>query len=749
MRKSTKKDCPYELIEQLGYGGNAEVYLIQNKQHGKHAVKILNQNCRGYCLAERRARFRNEIEVISKNCIDIPGVMPIYESSIRGCWYTMPIAIPIMQHIHDNHSSVKDIVIGVAQLAETLMKLHSKQLSHRDIKPANIYYYCDRYYLGDFGLVDIPDNTGDFTRSDKALGAVFTMAPEMRRDPKHADGKKADVYSLAKSLWMLLTGNELGFDGPYDYNDRSLSLNVLLSHRDAYFVEIDELLMKATDNKPENRPDMETFINLLLQWLEVYGDKEKMDFRRWSFMNRLLFGECVPRTAVWENTEDIIRVLNTIPIANSYSHMLFSSKGGMDFLVAEPAHESGCISITDTAHAVIVAKPKELYYERFDDSPEWNYFLLEFDNLQYILDENETEEYEYLVEDVPGHYVSAKGYPYGVYDYDSGEKLPQGSRTVERYVKGKILFVLKTGPYNDISSTYDGRHGAFLPQSFRMYTMELHKQYLKLLERSGGNKELALQVLSLATAKHASVDPESPDSEDNSDEVKKLFLSSFTKWDLSPAIVPDESVAAIRFYISLHTGGMVGTLTKENQYLFCEDGHFHRVTEEKNPIYFSDRNVIVKVYEEVKKLLIKNTPYECEFFESLGIACGFGIDIKSEKCGSPSHLFTQEEMYGVMRDADDRIPHTMAIDEDGFVKLVPYLKYRRLYPVTFDLFEAGHNCVGKYADLSGVQDYYKTALYFWLRYLDSGRCQHADVDISTKTVEELIDEIQKQYEEKL
>ena len=297
----------------MGHGGNAEVHLIHNKRHGKHAVKILNQNGHGYRLKERKARFRNEIEVMSKNCKNNPGILPIYEYSFRGCWYTMPIAIPIMQHIHDTHASVKDIVIGVAQLAETLIKLHSKQLSHRDIKPANMYYYKGRYYLGDFGLVDIPDDMGDFTRSNKALGAVFTMAPEMRRDPKHADGRKADVYSLAKSLWILLTGNELGFDGPYDYNDRSLSLNVLLSYRDAYFVEIDELLMKATDNKPENRPDMEAFREHLLRWTEVYGDKEKMDYRRWSFLNRLLFGECVPRTAVWENTEDIIRVLNTIP----------------------------------------------------------------------------------------------------------------------------------------------------------------------------------------------------------------------------------------------------------------------------------------------------------------------------------------------------------------------------------------------------------------------------------------------------
>ncbi len=77
MRKSTEKECPYKLIGQIGRGGNAGVYLIKNRLHGKHAVKILNQNCNGKRLTERRARFRNEIEVITKNYKDISGIMPI------------------------------------------------------------------------------------------------------------------------------------------------------------------------------------------------------------------------------------------------------------------------------------------------------------------------------------------------------------------------------------------------------------------------------------------------------------------------------------------------------------------------------------------------------------------------------------------------------------------------------------------------------------------------------------------------
>ncbi len=65
--------------------------------------------------------------------------------------------------------------------------------------------------------------------------------------------------------------------------------------------------------------------------------------------------------------------------------------------------------------------------------------------------------------------------------------------------------------------------------------------------------------------------------------------------------------------------------------------------------------------------------------------------------------------------------------------------------MTFDLFESGHNCVGKYADLTNLQEDYKMALYYWLRYLDIGKSQHADVDICNKTIEELQNELQKHY----
>lgn len=107
-----------------------------------------------------------------------------------------------------------------------------------------------------------------------------------------------------------------------------------------------------------------------------------------------------------------------------------------------------------------------------------------FEEITPIICKYDKIDYEYLVEDVPGHYVDASYVQYGVYDYDSGKPLPEGYKEVKRYLEGSFLFVLKNGPYNHISGTYDGRHGMFESDEFREYIEKLIKMYLALFEKA-------------------------------------------------------------------------------------------------------------------------------------------------------------------------------------------------------------------------------------------------------------------------
>ena len=484
--KTKKWTLLYKEISKLGEGGNADVYIVEDNESGsKYALKELRSNNRS---EEKKSRFVSEIMIASDNAAMIPGIIPVIDYSIEDYWYTMPIAQSIMDFV--NGKSLNEIIDGVLQMCETLCKLHDKRIHHRDIKPSNIYYYDGRYAFGDFGLVDFPDND-DFTKSDRGLGAIFTIAPEMKRNPKLADASKADVFSLAKTLWMFLSGDEKGFDGVYDYLDQSHSLRYVSRFKEEHLAEIDELLKDATENNPDLRPDIYEFTKRLLLWREIAGDFDKSQNSDWKFLTKQLFGKNVPGSSVWREVDAIINVLNIVGSTPAYNHMLLSDRGGTDFEYARRAPEESCIYLYDTMGICYLVKPKALYYESFTEDYRWSYFRLDLQNLPSIIGEYDCIDYEYLVEDTPGHYADASCAQYGVYDYDSGEQLPEGYHVLKRYLKGVFLFALKNGPYNGISGTYDGRHSMASNDEFRNYTEYLMKMYLVINERIAHDERYA------------------------------------------------------------------------------------------------------------------------------------------------------------------------------------------------------------------------------------------------------------------
>ena len=460
----------FRCIKTLGGGGNGTVYHVYDKKTAQEvAVKLLKRMGK-----EREHRFTAEIRVVEQLAGSIDGIIPILESAPEEYWYAMPVAKTILKHIGETQAAAKDIVSGVIQIAETLSQLHARGISHRDIKPANILFYQNRYCLSDFGLVSLPDDPDHFTRSDKGLGAIFTIAPEMKRDPKHADGKKADVFSLAKTLWMLLTGDDKGFDGVYNSFDKSHSLRYIDKLSSEHLVELENLLTVSTYNNPALRPDMTAFRDSLVEWLEISQDLERTQASEWNFINKYLFGDNMPESVAWSNLETIIRVLNAVGTLRAFNHMLFPDGGGLDFMLAEPAAETDCICIYDTLNIPHIVKPEKLHFETFGEDQVWSYFLLELSFLEPVLPDTKISDYrELLEEDTPGHYVSSRDSVYGVYDYDTEEPLPEGHRSVFRYLKGSFLIVLKGSPYNGIPETYDGRHSQCIDKEFRNVVIPL------------------------------------------------------------------------------------------------------------------------------------------------------------------------------------------------------------------------------------------------------------------------------------
>lgn len=758
MKKPNSWHKDFDVVKELGRGGNAHVYYVKEKITSREfALKELYNKSK-----EKKARFIDEINIAKENSPVIPGIIPIFISCEEEYCYIMPVAVKIRDYLKDK--SIEEIILGTIQLSETLAKLHGKGISHRDIKPSNIYLYDDRFSFGDFGLVDFPDNPNDFTRSDRGLGAIFTIAPEMKRDPKYADGKKADVFSLAKTLWMFLSGNYRGFDGVYDYLDPSHSLRYIEKYKNTHLVELDELLKDSTDNNPDERPTIKEFKNRLNVWINIFRDKDKAQASDWHFLNKQLFGPNSPESSIWRNTDKIVKVLNIVGMTPAYNHMLFSDQGGLDFSHAELAKEAGCINLYDTNGSCFIFKPKCLYYEGFNDNYRWNYFLLELDKLNPIFEDNDGIGYEYLVEDKPAHYVSALYAQYGVYDYDTGEPLPEGYRIVQRYMRENFLIVMKGGPYNKISGTYDGRHGLCNNSIFRDYIDNLIVLYSNIYTKVKQNEklrdinddEIERRILGLNKFNRNPFNyyvnnlvhsDEMKGKIAEEQKSKKYIKSNYSKWCFSTVLEFERTFSSkikFCFEFSIPDDSFTFDFLGGPLMYICKDGH---IKELRSPL----DTKCYYVYDREKAISLKNKFQQIinNFLHQRGLLnleeyknC---ISIKLIKCGKPTDLFIKDEIKEEMQKVDDRVHNQLVIDEDGYAKVIKDEGYGYLFPVSHESWDGGNIYVGKYSKLLTLDDDYISSLQGWLTYLETGKRKYMDYVHDNKNEEELLNEIKKYY----
>ena len=113
-----------------------------------------------------------------------------------------------------------------------------------------------------------------------------------------------------------------------------------------------------------------------------------------------------------------------------------------------------------------------------------------------------------------------------------------------------------------------------------------------------------------------------------------------------------------------------------------------------------------------------------------------------ERIGKPIHLFTSDELYHVLRNADDRVDNMLVINEDGNIKIIQEIQDGILYPVRNESWNAGNMYVGKYADLSDHFQLYIQLLNSWRNYLKYDKDHTIDYYHNVNETEaELIEEV--------
>ena len=203
------------------------------------------------------------------SCSGIDGVLPILDYNFPKNannhdrpWLVTPLADQLIDSIEQKFNL--ELIIEVfLYLGRTLEVLHGKNISHRDIKPENIFHLQGKWLLGDFGLASFPDKQNLTTKAER-LGPIFYIAPEMLNNADNSDGKKADVYSYAKCLWVIITGLRFPIPGQLLRTVQQLRLSEYVNHPRLFSLET--LIENCTSFYPEERPSMSLIVSSLANW---------------------------------------------------------------------------------------------------------------------------------------------------------------------------------------------------------------------------------------------------------------------------------------------------------------------------------------------------------------------------------------------------------------------------------------------------------------------------------------------------
>jgi len=218
--------------------------------------------------AEPYRRFRDEVAFHTTG--PHPGVLPVLEGHVPAtpsgedpAWLAMPIAETVRAALGTG-PTLDEVVQAVSTYAATLAHLAEGGVHHRDLKPDNLFRREDQWVVGDFGLMTWPGKQA-LTEPGQKLGPAHFVAPEMVEDPAGADPAPADVWSLAKVLWVLASGQNYPPPGQLRIGDRATLLRNYTSHPQASGLE--GILEQATRLAPSERPKMHTLAAELETWL--------------------------------------------------------------------------------------------------------------------------------------------------------------------------------------------------------------------------------------------------------------------------------------------------------------------------------------------------------------------------------------------------------------------------------------------------------------------------------------------------
>jgi eukaryotic-like serine/threonine-protein kinase len=196
----------YELGEEIGHGGMADVYLAHDRLLDRRvAVKVL--------LAEFASdatnveRFRREAQAAAG--LSHPHIVSVYDwGEEDGTSFIVMEYVPgqTLREILQSYGRLgpMDAARIAAEIADALSFAHAHGVVHRDVKPGNVLITPQgQVKVTDFGIARA-ETSEPLTKTGAVLGTATYFSPEQAQG--FALDGRSDVYALGVVLYEMLTG---------------------------------------------------------------------------------------------------------------------------------------------------------------------------------------------------------------------------------------------------------------------------------------------------------------------------------------------------------------------------------------------------------------------------------------------------------------------------------------------------------------------------------------------------------------
>jgi serine/threonine-protein kinase len=259
----TLQNGEYRIERKLGWGRFAITYLAKDENGNLLVIKTLDETL----LKQLNPKDRNSLEskfydeALKLERCKHPHIVQVLRTFKEGelfCIAMEYIAGDTLAALAQRVLPEKEALGYIRQVGEALMEVHHHRLLHRDVKPDNIMVRAGQYetVLIDFGLA------GEFNHPLTSRWKDEEFAPIELNSTKGTRGAATDIYSLAATLYYLLTGQKPA--RAMDRRDGTASLSPPKTINPRISEAVNHAIVKGMELQAEARPQtMEEWLKLL------------------------------------------------------------------------------------------------------------------------------------------------------------------------------------------------------------------------------------------------------------------------------------------------------------------------------------------------------------------------------------------------------------------------------------------------------------------------------------------------------